>query len=376
MSSFRLVTGKSLAWLGLFWLSSHSLAASPLDNTTCSVLTASDSSDDFNSLRRKLEEGFNRDTQRFCTEKINFQAGKEFSVRLAKTLEIANLNDLDCPAGDGKPAVCGDGWGLVVDGTSSSSVTLDASDIPEGTCALRIAANRVQLNGFAIIVKRREDAICNEGANNDFSGVEIIADQPLSPTPSPSPSPTPPVSPTPSASPTPTPKATASPTPSPSASPTPSAAPTATPSPSPTPTPTSEPDDEDGDGILDSNDNCRIIANPEQADADGDAIGDACDDDFAVSPGDDDGDGNGNESDNCANVANANQADSDQDGLGDACDTQISVNIPDPFPGFSESTKSAGCGLGDGLSISPAAPWSIFYFLPALLGFFGWRKRK
>ena len=198
MSSFRSVTGKSLALLAIFWLSAPALAASPLDNTTCSVLTASDSSDDFNSLRRKLEEGFNRDTQRFCTEKINFQAGKEFSIRLTKTLEIANANDLDCAAGNGKPAVCGDGWGLVVDGTSSASVTLDASDIPEGTCALRLAANRVQLTGFVIKVKRREDAICNEGSNNDINGVEIISDQPLPPSPSPSPSPTPPpASPTP-----------------------------------------------------------------------------------------------------------------------------------------------------------------------------------
>ena len=119
-----------------------------------------------------------------------------------------------------------------------------------------------------------------------------------------------------------------------------------------------------------------MIANPDQADADADTIGDACDDDFVVTPGDDDGDGIGNEGDNCANVANANQADSDQDGLGDACDTQISVNVPDPFPGFADSTKSAGCELRDGLSISPAARWSIFYFLPALLGFLGWRKRK
>ncbi|MBI2083228.1 MAG: thrombospondin type 3 repeat-containing protein [Deltaproteobacteria bacterium] len=35
-------------------------------------------------------------------------------------------------------------------------------------------------------------------------------------------------------------------------------------------------DDADNDGILDSSDNCRLLANPDQMDADGNGIGDAC----------------------------------------------------------------------------------------------------
>ena len=57
--------------------------------------------------------------------------------------------------------------------------------------------------------------------------------------------------------------------------------------------------DWDADGACDLADNCRYFPNPEQADADADGVGDGCD--------------------NCA-LANADQADTDQDGSGDLCD--------------------------------------------------------
>lgn len=70
--------------------------------------------------------------------------------------------------------------------------------------------------------------------------------------------------------------------------------------------------DTDADGVPDQRDNCVRVANPDQADADDNARGDACDD-F-------DRDGAINASDNCPSIPNANQADTDADGVGDACD--------------------------------------------------------
>ncbi|WP_196892358.1 thrombospondin type 3 repeat-containing protein [Aureivirga marina] len=71
--------------------------------------------------------------------------------------------------------------------------------------------------------------------------------------------------------------------------------------------------DMDGDGIADENDNCVDVANADQADNDGDGIGDVCDDD-------DDNDGIADIDDNCQYEANEDQADNDNDGIGDVCD--------------------------------------------------------
>jgi hypothetical protein len=87
-------------------------------------------------------------------------------------------------------------------------------------------------------------------------------------------------------------------------------------------------------------DNCRLVYNPDQADADGDNVGDACD--------------------NCPYTSNPDQWDSDGDGVGDACDTppglvdfdidpDITGNTANTLGAVEECVRLDGSGGFDGL---------------------------
>lgn len=128
--------------------------------------------------------------------------------------------------------------------------------------------------------------------------------------------------------------------------------------------------DQDKDGVADDVDNCPTVANPDQANADGDKYGDACDKCRFVAS-DNDTDTNGNcpatpylsdpqcgdvcegggfidtdqdgipdPTDDCPLVPNSNQLDSDKDGVGDACDNC-------PFTPNPDQRNSDGDRFGD-----------------------------
>ena len=86
--------------------------------------------------------------------------------------------------------------------------------------------------------------------------------------------------------------------------------------------------DVDHDGAPNASDNCPLLANASQVNADGDALGDACDGCPLDPLNDADGDTRCANQDNCPAASNQNQADGDGDGKGDVCDNCVTTANP------------------------------------------------
>ena len=102
-------------------------------------------------------------------------------------------------------------------------------------------------------------------------------------------------------------------------------------------------DDDDGDTIFDLDDNCPLVSNTDQFDADADSFGDACDEDL-------DGDTIVNLDDNCPAAANGDQANADSDASGDACDLDDDgdgINDPDDNCPLVANADQADLNLDD-----------------------------
>ncbi len=139
--------------------------------------------------------------------------------------------------------------------------------------------------------------------------------------------------------------------------------------------------DYDRDGVINDNDNCGAISNADQADADGNGIGDACDGPDAdhdgipdamdncdcvrnpdqaevCAEGDNDGDGVPDTTDNCPCDPNQDQTDTDGDLTGDACQRDLDEdgvpdgrdNCPDDPNPEQEDTCALDGAIGDACS--------------------------
>lgn len=132
--------------------------------------------------------------------------------------------------------------------------------------------------------------------------------------------------------------------------------------------------DADEDGIPDISDNCIDVPNTDQADEDGDGVGDLCElDDEAPVEGDEnadsDEDGIIDADDNCIDDSNANQSDEDEDGVGDVCDADFIAPIPVSSLGLeSEGDGGGGCSL---ISTSNGGAagllWLVLFALPVAM---------
>ena len=108
--------------------------------------------------------------------------------------------------------------------------------------------------------------------------------------------------------------------------------------------------DYDEDGVIDSEDNCPYVFNPNQEDEDDNGIGDACEE----ADNDADGDGIYDADDNCPINPNPNQEDEDEDGIGDVCD-----NCPhDANP---DQEDEDGDGIGDACDDDETDPGYTYY---------------
>lgn len=134
--------------------------------------------------------------------------------------------------------------------------------------------------------------------------------------------------------------------------------------------------DQDGDGILDDDDNCPLVYNPDQTDTNDNGYGDVCLQEFLVTPCcgwecslDSDGDGLPDLEEYCPWTPNTMEQniDSDGDGLGDACDTtedfdgdgiaDIDDNCPRVHNPDQANTDDDNDTIGDACDVPCTSPY-------------------
>jgi hypothetical protein len=130
--------------------------------------------------------------------------------------------------------------------------------------------------------------------------------------------------------------------------------------------------DEDGDGVVDTGDNCPLLANANQYNPDGDSHGGGCDNCLLVDNEDQsdvDDDTWGDVCDICPEVYDFGQQDADGDGMGNACDPCPGSRANDedldgrcgeidncPYAPNPSGENADGDNLGDACDLCPLEP--------------------
>src|SRR5262245_25637462 len=138
-----------------------------VDTTVCNVQSQGTDEHDPNTFASAVW-GFNRTSNRECEEEIKFEPGHTFNIPINGTIAFTNDNDGDFN---------GDGHNLIVDG-ARANVTFDATGLDPNTCAFQIKNSKALWKNMTVKVHKADKAFCDQGANNDFSGVTIVADAP------------------------------------------------------------------------------------------------------------------------------------------------------------------------------------------------------
>lgn len=129
---------------------SLNLPAGAQSARVCAVTQNEDNAGIMGSLRRALDQGYNIQSSgvpAFCSEKINFEVGGTFFLNAPIVLNRSTSS----------------GFTLEKAPSVSGEVTLDASRLPAGSCAITINAARVTLRNLKIQGARGGTGICLEG---------------------------------------------------------------------------------------------------------------------------------------------------------------------------------------------------------------------
>lgn len=165
------------AIFGLACVALVSPAHAVVDNTLCTVTHSGDDSS-VGSLRRDLDQGYNRTQNRSCTEVITFGPG-EFNITPGSTFTIGavdgsgNALNTDVEFVDANHPT--DGANLTIKKGQATSVTIDATgdSFSASDCVLAIKNPNVKITGVTIKSKTRAKAVC--GTLNADSNVTIVA---------------------------------------------------------------------------------------------------------------------------------------------------------------------------------------------------------